>query len=174
VYLRLGLGDSGEDIQRPLPGPLAYLRAFDKGPDLPPGIVGVFVMMRVAALFMGVFVVVRVRMFMRMLVGVFVRVLVDMHGIFGINRPVVILGILVMGDMIAGSFQFHYRVGPADAVTLIRHKVKFPAADAKFPQFPADIPGIDPQIYQGAQGHIAGNSGKTLKVQSLQSKTPDS
>jgi hypothetical protein len=61
-------------------------------------------------------------------------------------------------------------VGSADAVTLIRRKVKLPAADAKLPQLPADISGIDPQVYQGAQGHIAGNSGKTFKVQGLQLK----
>jgi hypothetical protein len=77
-----------------------------------------------------------------------------------------------MGDMIAGSLQFYYRVGSADAVTLIRCEAKLPAAYAKLPQFPADIFGIKSQVYQGAQGHIAGNSGKTFKVQGFQLQLP--
>jgi hypothetical protein len=64
-------------------------------------------------------------------------------------------------------------MGTADTVTLIRREVKLPAADAKLPQFPADIPGINPLVYQSAQGHIAGNSGKRFKVQGLQGKTPE-
>jgi hypothetical protein len=110
---------------------------------------------------MGMFVV----MPMPVIVGVFMRgAMFVIVGVF-MTMVIVILRIIIVGDMILRSFQFHHRVGSGNAVPLVPDKIQLPAGQAQLFQFPPEQGGIGAQINQGSQGHISGYTGETIKMQ---------
>jgi hypothetical protein len=101
--------------------------------------------------------------FVVMLVGVIVPVVIGFVVI--VSAVGVFVGaVFIGGEVIGPAVYVYHRMGSGDASPFIGKKLQAPSRKAQFLQFPAQGIGVNPQIHQGAQGHIAGNSGKTIKM----------
>jgi hypothetical protein len=142
--------------------PPADAGIFYQSPDLPPGIVPVFVFMAVimfvimfmAAIMFAVFVVMLMVMIMFMVMAVFVSLFMMF----------VFMLIIVPGNMAGIAAEVHHRVDAGNAPPLVPLEFQLPALYAQFAQFQAQRIGINAQINQGPQGHIPGNTGVTIKM----------
>jgi hypothetical protein len=94
-----------------------------------------------------------------------------------IMGPIVIVGMIlpvtggvmvIPGRVIGPAPQVHHRPEPPYASPEIPDKIEFPALKPQFAQFRPEEIGIHPQIHQGAQAHIAGDPGVTVKMQGSQ------
>jgi hypothetical protein len=192
VDLGLRPGDPGKNIQRPPLRPLPDRRIFYQLPDLLPRMVPVFVWMFVVimrmfvvvfvlfvwlfvwlfvlfmvmfVLFMVMFVlfvvvfVLFVWMFMLFMV-VFVRMFVVIPPGTGLPGR----GLLLRGVVIVPVPQIHNGPGPVDPAAFIPGKVQLPSRKTQLAQFLPQRAGIKPQIHQGPQNHISGDTRETIKV----------
>jgi hypothetical protein len=153
-----GLGDPAENIQGPLLCPFPEGRLFDEPAYILPGIMGmVFVVIPAALVMVIVFmmivpvvVVIRRLMFVRFVVmGAFM------------------MRFAVLGEVIPGAARINQGAKAGYAVSAVGGEFELPAVQAEGAQLLHQFPGIDSQIDQGPQGHIAGNTGKAIKVQNL-------
>jgi hypothetical protein len=62
----------------------------------------------------------------------------------------------------------HFRMGTADTATLFPAEFQFPPGKAEFLQLTPQLIRITAQINHGPQSHVAGNSGKAVKMQGSQ------
>jgi hypothetical protein len=70
----------------------------------------------------------------------------------------------LLGEVIRPALQDHHGVSPGDTAALVPFKTEFPTLQAKFAQLCTKGIGVNPQVYQGPQGHIAGDTGEAVKV----------
>ena len=77
---------------------------------------------------------------------------------------VVMLMVIFMCFM-AIVFQFNNRVCPRDPATFVAFKNEFPAINVELRKLTTQLVGINPQIDESAERHIAGNTGGTFKMQ---------
>jgi hypothetical protein len=73
--------------------------------------------------------------------------------------------IVIVGDVTGLFAKVDHGVHTADAPPLIPDKVQLPAVYTEFVEFGPQAIRINPQVNKGAQGHIAGDTGITIKVQ---------
>jgi hypothetical protein len=134
VYLGFGFGDQGKNSQGPLLCPGAYSGLLYQFSDILPGMV-------VMSAFMGMSVMVMMAVIMMIIVRV---------------------GVIVLSD--GPAFRIDNRVDAAYAAAILPDKVQCPALKPKFGEFGPQQAGIDSQVYKGTQYHIAGNTGKAIKM----------
>jgi hypothetical protein len=149
VYLGLRLGDPGKNSQGPLLRAGAYAGIRYQFSDILPGMVAVS-----AGVFMGVVMGVTMRM-----------------GMMALVMPVIVIARFLMaglrvipGAMIVPVFQFYQGVDTGNAAPVFPDECQFPSRKAELGEFSPQQIGVNPQVYQRAQGHIPGYARKTIKV----------
>jgi hypothetical protein len=166
VDLRFRPRDAGKNVHG------AFFRSFrdagrlDNAADFLPRIVGVFSVMRMAVVvFAGVSVfmpaVMRMAVFVRMafiVVGMFVRVFIIVM-VMRVNVFIVVGVVFVM------AFYSDNGARSANTAALVADKIQRPAGKPEFGKLRAQGFGADAYIDKSAQGHIAGNSGRAVKMQ---------
>jgi hypothetical protein len=140
------------------------------------GFVVVMIMM-IMSVFVVMFLMIMVMFVVRFVgvgeFGIMFRVIMIMMTVFvarfvPVVRPVprrLGIPVLILGQVIRPAFQFDQGVGAADAPPFIPEKADIPASYPQLAQLPPKGLLVHPQVYQGAQGHVAGNAGETVKMQ---------
>jgi hypothetical protein len=147
MHLGLRLRDTRKNIQRPLLCALADAGSLYYAADFLPGIVGVF-----AAVARGVFGVMPVRVAMR----VFMLVIVCM--------VVTVISLIVVGVVVTPAFQNDKGPGSTYAAPPVADKIQLPASKPQLGKLRAQDGGVNAQVDKRAQGHVAGNSCRAVKM----------
>jgi hypothetical protein len=125
VYLGFRLGDPAKNIQGPFFRSAADTRSLNDAPDLPPGIVGMFMVMAVGVFAVGVFAVGVVMVVFAMVV---VMLMVVGVVVFAVGVAVVMVVIVIIsGDVIGLAAEIYHGMGSGDASALIGGKFQGPA-----------------------------------------------
>ena len=136
-------------------------------------IVAMFMVMMIAAMVVAVFILMVMIAIMLMMIMFMVRIAVVIMDVFMLTMMIftVIVAIftlmlaLIMRHVIRLPVQQHHGVNAVNAAPLIAAELQLPAGKSQLAKFSAQGIGVYPQINQGPQGHIAGDSGKTIKMQ---------
>jgi hypothetical protein len=109
---------------------------------------------------------VMVKMIVKMIGGIFVAVGMACRLILAVSV------VLIPGVVIGPVSQVHHRAEPPDGPPGSPGKIEGRGPKAQFAQFGPEDVRIRPQIHQGAQAHIPGDPGVTVKMQGPQSVLP--
>jgi hypothetical protein len=178
VYPGFGFRDPRKNIQRAFFRPFLYGRIFNNAADVFPvpvmvmihGMVFMFVIMSVI-----VFVIMFVRIVMAMPVTAIIGIVMVIFTMFVMTFMMMFVMIIIMFTILivfAKSFNFYQSSGSGNAASFIADKLKLPSAQVEFFQLREKQRRIRSQIHKGAKGHVAGNTGKAVKMQSLHRHAP--
>jgi hypothetical protein len=77
---------------------------------------------------------------------------------------VTVITVVVMGSVTGLSLKFYRSVKAADSAALVFNKIKFPAFKTELGKLRAQTIWLNTQIDQSAQGHVARDTGITIKM----------
>jgi hypothetical protein len=78
---------------------------------------------------------------------------------------VMVVMFLIIGDMACIAAEVYYGVESGYPASPLLDKIQLPAVKVEFGEFSFEIFGINAEIDQSAQGHVAGNAGEAVKMQ---------
>jgi hypothetical protein len=106
------------------------------------------------------------------MVGLIVMMFVRVVVVMGVRLIVMMVVRVVVSDVIGLTVQLNHGVHTTDAAALVSLKVQMPAIYAEFAQFTPQFIGGNAQINQSAERHIAGYTGKTVKMKYFHGLSP--
>jgi hypothetical protein len=163
VNAGFGLGNPQKNIQRPFLRPFPQGGSFQKQPYILPRMMAMFVVM---AVFMAVLMFVIVFMIARVVILMVRTIMFVMFmAMFVVMAVRMVMAVMFAGVMpVFVPVKYHNGAGAGDAVPLVPAEFQFPAFKAELAQLAAQFVRIHAQIHQGAQRHVAGYAGETVKV----------